>query len=51
MIGIFGLQLYAKHHNDVKLMVEVMKLLERNHIPLQPSTADLVSRCIILDLL
>lgn len=37
------LLLYAKHHNDVKLMVEVMKLLERNHIPLQPSTADLVS--------
>lgn len=37
------LLLYAKHHNDVKLMAEVMKLLERNHIPLQPSTADLVS--------
>ncbi|CAK7333071.1 unnamed protein product [Dovyalis caffra] len=33
---------YAKDHNDVKLMVEVMKLLKRNHIPLQPSTADLV---------
>uniref|UniRef100_A0A6N2LV35 Uncharacterized protein n=1 Tax=Salix viminalis TaxID=40686 RepID=A0A6N2LV35_SALVM len=35
---------YAKHHNDVELMVDVMKLLEKNHIPLQPSTADLVSR-------
>uniref|UniRef100_A0A6N2MLL7 Pentacotripeptide-repeat region of PRORP domain-containing protein n=1 Tax=Salix viminalis TaxID=40686 RepID=A0A6N2MLL7_SALVM len=34
---------YAKHHNDVELMVDVMKLLEKNHIPLQPSTADLVS--------
>lgn len=33
---------YAKEHNDVSFMVEVMKLLKKNHIPLQPSTADIV---------
>ncbi|KAJ4823083.1 hypothetical protein Tsubulata_009613 [Turnera subulata] len=33
---------YAKTHNDLKLMVEVMQLLKRNNVPLQPSTADLV---------
>ncbi|CAL1397123.1 unnamed protein product [Linum trigynum] len=33
---------YAKVHNDVKLMVEIMGLLKKNDVPLQPSTADIV---------
>ncbi|GAB4851239.1 hypothetical protein Ancab_030535 [Ancistrocladus abbreviatus] len=33
---------YAKMHRDPKLMVEVMKLLKRNDLPLQPATADVV---------
>ncbi|KAM7278119.1 hypothetical protein ACFE04_005253 [Oxalis oulophora] len=33
---------YAKNHKDAKLMEEVMKLMKRNDLPLQPSTADLV---------
>lgn len=33
---------YAKNHNDTKLLVEVMKLLKRNDVPLQPGTADIV---------
>ncbi|KAJ9154456.1 hypothetical protein P3X46_027787 [Hevea brasiliensis] len=33
---------YAKEHNNVSFMVEVMKLLKKNNIPLQPSTADIV---------
>ncbi|KAK7363628.1 hypothetical protein VNO77_05777 [Canavalia gladiata] len=36
------LLLYAKNHNDTKLLVEVMKLLKRNDLPLQPGTADIV---------
>ncbi|XXG84159.1 hypothetical protein AAC387_Pa10g1738 [Persea americana] len=36
------LLLYAKEHNDAKLMVEIMKLLKRNSLPLQPGTADIV---------
>ncbi|XP_048427385.1 uncharacterized protein LOC103937574 isoform X4 [Pyrus x bretschneideri] len=36
------LLLYAKERNDSKLMVEVMKLLKRNGLPLQPGTADIV---------
>ncbi|KAB1214048.1 hypothetical protein CJ030_MR5G017311 [Morella rubra] len=36
------LLLYAKNHNDGELMVEVMKLLKRNDLPLQPGTADIV---------
>ncbi|XP_052190376.1 uncharacterized protein LOC127800029 [Diospyros lotus] len=36
------LLLYAKQRNDVKLMIEVMKLLKRNDLPLQPGTADIV---------
>lgn len=36
------LLLYAKNHNDAKLMVEIMKLLKRNDLPLQPGTADIV---------
>lgn len=38
------MQLYAKNHNDAKLMVEIMKLLKRNDLPLQPGTADIVLR-------
>lgn len=38
------LQLFAKDHKDAKLMVEVMKLLKRNNLPLQPGTADIVFR-------
>ncbi|XP_050237097.1 uncharacterized protein LOC126686866 [Mercurialis annua] len=33
---------YAKERKDVQLMVEVMGLVKKNDIPLQPSTADLV---------
>ncbi|MBA0801444.1 hypothetical protein Gohar_011810, partial [Gossypium harknessii] len=33
---------YAKAHNDAKLMVEVMRLLKRNNLPLQAGTADIV---------
>ncbi|KAK4433937.1 hypothetical protein Salat_0556400 [Sesamum alatum] len=36
------LLLYAKQHNDVKLMVEVMKLVKKNDLALQPGTADIV---------
>ncbi|TKY54116.1 hypothetical protein E2542_SST18522 [Spatholobus suberectus] len=36
------LLLYAKNQNDTKLLVEVMKLLKRNDLPLQPGTADIV---------
>ncbi|XP_057960133.1 uncharacterized protein LOC131152322 [Malania oleifera] len=36
------LLLYAKKHNDAKLMVEIMKLLKRNDLPLQAGTADIV---------
>ncbi|KAJ0092965.1 hypothetical protein Patl1_25588 [Pistacia atlantica] len=35
---------FAKDHKDAKLMVEVMKLLKRNDLPLQPGTADIVFR-------
>lgn len=38
------LQLHAKQHNDVKLMVEVMKLVKKNDLPLQPGMADIVFR-------
>ncbi|XP_044484124.1 uncharacterized protein LOC123210032 isoform X2 [Mangifera indica] len=38
------LLLFAKDHKDAKLMVEVMKLLKRNNLPLQPGTADIVFR-------
>ncbi|WOL00384.1 hypothetical protein Cni_G09097 [Canna indica] len=33
---------YAKEHNDSKLMVKIMQILERNWLPLQPGTADIV---------
>lgn len=36
------LLLYAKAHNDAKLMVEIMKLLKTNGLPLQPGTADIL---------
>lgn len=36
------LLLHAKQHNDVKLMVEVMQLVKKNDLPLQPGTADIV---------
>ncbi|XP_010524512.1 PREDICTED: uncharacterized protein LOC104802559 [Tarenaya hassleriana] len=35
---------YAREQKDDKLMEEVMKLLKRNDLPLQPGTADLVFR-------
>ncbi|XP_027332570.1 uncharacterized protein LOC113847577 [Abrus precatorius] len=38
------LLLYAEKHNDTKLLVEVMKLLNTNGLPLQPGTADIVFR-------
>ncbi|KAF9601836.1 hypothetical protein IFM89_023523 [Coptis chinensis] len=44
------LLLYAKESNDTKLMVEVMQLLKRNHLPLQPGTADIIfSTCYNVD--
>ncbi|CAI9762683.1 unnamed protein product [Fraxinus pennsylvanica] len=36
--------LHAKQHRDVKLMVEVMKLVKKNELALQPGKADLVFR-------
>ncbi|CAN0855910.1 hypothetical protein LINGRAHAP2_LOCUS6365 [Linum grandiflorum] len=33
---------YAKDHNNAKLMVDVMELMKKNDVPLQPSTADVV---------
>lgn len=30
-------------------MDEVMKLVKANNLPLQPGTADLVFRCVVLD--
>ncbi|XP_064944847.1 uncharacterized protein LOC135596703 isoform X1 [Musa acuminata AAA Group] len=33
---------YAKEHNDDKLMVKIMRVLEKNSMPLQPRTADIV---------
>ncbi|KAL3812820.1 hypothetical protein ACJIZ3_014088 [Penstemon smallii] len=36
------LLLHAKQHNDVNLMVEVMKLVKKNELPLQPGTADIL---------
>ncbi|CAK9145526.1 unnamed protein product [Ilex paraguariensis] len=38
------LLMYAKQKNDSKLMVEIMKLLKKNDLPLQPGTADIVFR-------
>ncbi|KAH9765713.1 Adenylyl cyclase [Citrus sinensis] len=35
---------YAKEHKDALLMVEIMKLVKRNNLPLQPGTADIVFR-------
>ncbi|KAI3818528.1 hypothetical protein L1987_12337 [Smallanthus sonchifolius] len=34
--------LYAKQHNDVNLMVDVVKLLKANDVLLQPGTADII---------
>ncbi|RVX22095.1 hypothetical protein CK203_001488 [Vitis vinifera] len=42
--SVHHLLLYAKKHNDVGLMVEVMKLLKRNDLPYQSGTADIVFR-------
>lgn len=36
------LLMYAKQQDDVKLMVDIMKLIKRNDLPLQPGTADIV---------
>ncbi|KAK3417787.1 hypothetical protein EUGRSUZ_H03753 [Eucalyptus grandis] len=33
---------YAKEHKDATFMQEVMKLLKKNNLPLQPTTADIV---------
>ncbi|KAL2922801.1 Receptor-like protein 19 [Bienertia sinuspersici] len=33
---------YAKVQKDVKLMVDIMRLLKKNDLPLQPATADIV---------
>lgn len=44
MFVVIQLQLYAKTHNDAKLMVEIMNLVKRNGLPLQAGTADIVLR-------
>lgn len=44
MLPLIPLQLYAKDHNDVDLMVDIMKHLKRNDLPLQAGTADIVFR-------
>lgn len=36
------LLLHAKNHKDTTLLVDVMKLLKKNDLPLQPGTADIV---------
>ncbi|OIT05579.1 PREDICTED: uncharacterized protein LOC109244249 [Nicotiana attenuata] len=36
------LLLFAKQHNDVKLLVEIMKLVKKNDLNLQPGTAEIV---------
>ncbi|KAG6664335.1 uncharacterized protein LOC122300455 isoform X1 [Carya illinoinensis] len=36
------LLLYAKSNNDAKLMVDIMKLIKRNDLPLQPGTVDII---------
>lgn len=36
------LLLYAKEHNNDKLMVKIMNVLQKNSLPLQPGTADIV---------
>ncbi|XP_072997865.1 uncharacterized protein [Typha latifolia] len=36
------LLLYAKEHNDTKLMGRIMQVLQKNFLPLQPGTADIV---------
>ncbi|KAL3363425.1 hypothetical protein AABB24_012616, partial [Solanum stoloniferum] len=38
------LLLFAKQHNDVKLLVEIMNLVKKNDLILQPGTADIVFR-------
>lgn len=50
MLLVIQLQLYAKAHNDAKVMVEIMKLLKRNDLPLQSGTADIVFRYVGYDL-
>lgn len=35
---------YAQDHKDLELMVEILKLVTRNGLPLQPGTADIVFR-------
>ncbi|XP_008780118.2 uncharacterized protein LOC103699901 [Phoenix dactylifera] len=36
------LLLHAKEHKDAKLMVKIMDVLQKNSLPLQPGTADIV---------
>ncbi|XP_065863572.1 uncharacterized protein [Euphorbia lathyris] len=40
IVSVNQLLAYAKEHNDLKLMVEVMKLVKKNDISLAPSVAD-----------
>ena len=44
MFSVVWMQLYAREHNDVKLMAEVLKLLRSNDLPHQAGTADIVCR-------
>ncbi|KAJ7955048.1 RING finger and CHY zinc finger domain-containing protein 1 isoform 1 [Quillaja saponaria] len=48
--SVHHLLLYAKNHNDAKLLVDIMKLIQTNDLPLQPGTADIVfSICYDMD--
>ena len=47
MFSVVWMQLYAREHNDVKLMAEVLKLLRSNDLPHQAGTADIVCRYVI----
>ncbi|XP_047314998.1 uncharacterized protein LOC124918955 isoform X2 [Impatiens glandulifera] len=42
LVSAHHLLMYAKQQKDVSLMVDTMKLIEKNNLPLQPSTADII---------
>lgn len=45
----FILQLHAKEKNNPGLMVKIMDVLQKNSLPLQPGTADIVFRYLKID--
>lgn len=36
--------MYAKKHNNVELMEKIIKSMDRNELPIQPGTADIIFR-------